>query len=251
MIEERFARGESILHKTDPKVKIIGSMGLALIVALSQSLIALYSGLLGGIVLLFIAKLRYHNVLKHLLAVNLFIIFLWLVLPLTGAQDIDPLIYIGPVPIYEKGIEIAHRVTVKANAITLFIITLLATSTIQQIGYGLRQLGFSKKFIFLLLASWRYLGLIRQEYTRLNRAATLRCFRPSANFHTYRTYGYLIGMTFIHSYNRAQRVNNAMLLRGFNGVYPVFDTSVIRSSDYIIACILTGYALLLITLSFI
>jgi cobalt/nickel transport system permease protein len=59
--------------------------------------------------------------------------------------------------------------------------------------------------------------VIYQEYQKLLRAAHMRCFSPSTNLHTYRTYGYLFGMTLVKSYNRAHRVQQAMLLRGFNG----------------------------------
>jgi cobalt/nickel transport system permease protein len=45
----------------------------------------------------------------------------------------------------------------------------------------------------------------------------MRCFIPGTNIHTYRTYGYLFGMTLVRSWNRAIRVHQAMLLRGFNG----------------------------------
>jgi cobalt/nickel transport system permease protein len=37
--------------------------------------------------------------------------------------------------------------------------------------------------------------------------------------HTYRTLGNMLGLIFVNSYDRSRRIHEAMLLRGFNGVF--------------------------------
>ena len=140
--------------------------------------------------------------------------------------------------------------SIKANAITLLIIALLTTSPVQRLGRGLQQLGAPRKLTVLLLTSFRYLGVIHQEYLRLRRAANLRSFTPATNLHTYRTFSYLVGMTLVKSYERAKRVHNAMIMRGFNGTFPVLDVSVTRPGDYILAIVLVSFALFLTILSY-
>jgi len=49
----------------------------------------------------------------------------------------------------------------------------------------------------------------------------IRCFKPGTNMHTYRTYAYLVGMLIVRSYERSQRIYQAMLCRGFSGRFPV------------------------------
>ena len=53
--------------------------------------------------------------------------------------------------------------------------------------------------------------------TKLHGAARLRGFAPKTNMHTYRTFGNMLGMVFVHSFDRSVRVYEAMILRGFSG----------------------------------
>ena len=96
------------------------------------------------------------------------------------------------------------------------------------------------KLCLLLLFSYRYIFVIHQEYLRLVRAARLRCFKAGTNLHTYRTTGYLFGMTLVKSHHRAHRVRQAMVLRGFQGQFhSLYDSSVGKTE--------IGFALLMLT----
>ena len=63
------------------------------------------------------------------------------------------------------------------------------------------------------------------------RAARLRCFKATTNLHTYRTTGYLFGMTLIKSHHRAQRVKQAMALRGFQGQFHTLYESPVGKNE--------------------
>ncbi len=247
MIEERFAMGSSLLHRTDPMVKIIGATALAVIIAISQSMAAILLGLVTGLVLALLARLRPRDLWPRLAAVNLFCLFLWVTLPLTGGGE--AMGHIWSLPISHKGVMIALYITIKTNAILLILTALLATSPVHHIGRGMQRLGISTKLTLLLLTSYRYLNLIHQEFNRLRRAADLRCFDPKTNIHTYRTYSYLVGMTFVRSWERSRRVHNAMLMRGFNGTFPVLDTTTFRRRDLSILVLLATGALVIAAVS--
>lgn len=174
---------------------------------------------------------------KRILLVNGFTLFLWITLPLTyGGAHFH---HLGPFTVSQEGIHLAARITLKTNTIILTIIALLTTSTIAQLGSALDRMHFPKKLCFLLLYSYRYIFVIHQEYLRLLRAAKMRSFTPKTNLHTYKTYAYLFGMTLVKSYNRAQRVHQAMLLRGFNGRLVSLYRYDIGRSDVVFLCILT------------
>ena len=215
MMDERFTKGNSILHRRDPKVKVIVAATFITVVAISNSFAVVTMALTLAFVLILLSRLEKGPVMKRLLAANSFTIFLWLTLPLTYGGD--EFISMGPLPLSTEGIRLATLITLKTNCIVLSLIALLGTSRIANLGHALEGLHFSKNLCFLLLFSYRYIFVIYQEYQKLNRAARLRCFVPATNIHTYRTYGYLFGMTLVRSWNRATRVHHAMLLRGFNG----------------------------------
>lgn len=231
MTFERFNQGDSLLHRTDTRVKIVGTIALTLVIALCHSFYTALAGLLVGLLLLILARLELRHVLWRLLVVNGFIAFLWLTLPLTYPGE--PLVEVGPISISRQGIELATLITIKANSIILVFITLLATATVAELGRGLEGLRLPTKLCLLLLFSYRYIFVIGQEYQRLARTARLRCFRPGNNLHTYRTYGHLFGMTLVKSWNRAERVKQAMMLRGFHGRFYSLDERIIDRGDLI------------------
>ncbi|WP_419174689.1 cobalt ECF transporter T component CbiQ [Desulfosediminicola sp.] len=228
MIFEQFSQGNSLLHRTDTRVKLVSATALTLVLALTKSYQVASYGLVLATLLVFMARLNLKSVLLRLAVVNSFTIFLWLTLPLTyPGQAIATL---GPLGISGAGVHMALLITLKTNGIVLLCIALLATSNIADIGHSLNRLHFPEKLCLLLLFSYRYVFLIHQEFQRLVRAARLRCFRPATNMHTYRTYGYLFGMTLVNSWHRAERVNQAMTLRGFHGrFYSLNEKSCSRS----------------------
>ena len=48
-------------------------------------------------------------------------------------------------------------------------------------------------------------------------------FEPSTSLRTYKTFANLVAMLLLKSYDRAERVYDAMLCRGFKGRYYVLD----------------------------
>jgi cobalt/nickel transport system permease protein len=238
MMDERFAKGNSLLHKRDPKVKVIVAATFITVVAISNSFVTVIMALALAFALMLLSRLELGSVTKRLLAANSFTIFLWLTLPLTyGGEEF---IHIGPFTLSSEGIRLATLISLKTNCIVLSLIALLGTSRIARLGHALEGLHFPKSLCFLLLFSYRYIFVIYQEYQKLNRAASLRCFVPTTNIHTYRTYGYLFGMTLVRSYNRATRVHHAMLLRGFDGrLIPLEQQMVSRNDIFFLVIALT------------
>ncbi len=215
MLLETFSQGQTLLHRLDPRVKICLSLPFAVTAALLQTFPAALSAVAVSILLVLMAKLPALEVFKRLALVNLFIFFLWLFLPFsTPGQDLFSL---GPLTCTSQGLALAGLITLKSNSVVLAILALLATSSISSLGHALSRLGLPDKLTFLLLISYRYLEVILQEYHRLQEAAKIRGFKPGTNLHTYRTYGYLLAMVLLGSYERGQRVYQAMLLRGFQG----------------------------------
>lgn len=229
MMDEKFALGDSLLHRRAPKVKVIIAATFITLIAISNSFVVVITGFGLALLLVLLSRLEPRPVLKRLLAANSFTLFLWLTMPFTFEGE--ELARLGPLVLSTEGTRLASLITLKTNTIVLSLIALLATSKIASVGHALEGLHFPKRLCFLLLFSYRYVFVIYHEYQKLNRAAQLRCFVPSTTIHTYRTYGYLFGMTLVKSWNRASRVHQAMLLRGFNGRLIPLDQQTVNKND--------------------
>ena len=217
MISEPFAAGNSIIHRLDPRTRIIFATVYCFVVAASREFPVLLAAVAISIGLILSGGLPVKKVAKRLVLVNGLILLLWVMVPLTYGGE--SLFRIGGLDLSRAGVILSARITLKSNAILLAFMALIATMTFATLGHALKLLGVPHKIIYLLLMNYRYVFVIEQEYQRLIRAAKIRGFQPKTNLHTYRTYAYVIGMLLVRAVSRAQRVYQAMLCRGFGGSF--------------------------------
>jgi len=229
-----FAAGPSVIHHADPRLRVISAVILSVLMAVCTRLEALSVGLVGSAVLAVLAQLRPMGLLKRLTVVNGFLLLLWIVLPL--ATPGDTVANIGPLTVSRAGLVWALAITLKSNAILLTCMALIATMDPVSLGHALHHLRLPSKLIHLLLFSVRYVELLQREYHRLRDAMRVRCFRPRMSRHTYRAFGYLVGMLLVNSLERSERVLAAMKCRGFKGEFYVFHHFALSRTDAILAC---------------
>ncbi len=246
--QETFSQGGSLMHRLDPRAKVFIAMFLTLVQAVAKTPQAAFAGLVMGLVLLLLARLPLRPLLVRLLLVNGFTAFIWVMLPLTyGGQ---PLFSLGSLAFSEPGLHLAALITLKTNGIFCSILALLGTSSVPALGQAMRWWKVPEKLCLILLFSYRYLFVIYDEYQRLQRAAAMRCFQPRTKLATYRTYGNLVGMTLVRSYNRSCRVSQAMALRCFQGRFHSLDVPAIVPSDLVLGAVLYICALFLLVFDY-
>jgi cobalt/nickel transport system permease protein len=232
LIDEQYASGSSFLQQQDPRIKIIIAFLLTAVTALSSSFIVLGGAALIALMLFMLSPWSIRAAGRRLLLINFFTLLVIIFIPLSypGKALIRNDFFI----ISQEGVQLAGLIALRINIIAISLLALLTTSTAAALGRGLAGLYLPKKLCFLLLFTYRYLFVIGQEAQRLSTAAKLRGFQPATNIHTYRTYAYLLAMTLIRSWNRAERVYQAMLLRGFNGKIQHTNTLKLNKHDYIL-----------------
>jgi len=217
MIQEPFASGNSPIHRLSPTLRVAAAAAYSFLVALSHGLPTLTAALLLSIILVFFARLDLRIVMQRLTVVLGFLLLIWVFLPWTYKGKIW--FHLGPLAISHPGILLCLEISLKSIAILLAMIALVSTMTTARLGHVLNHLHLPDKLVYLILITYRYIFVIEQEYQRLMRAARIRNFRPGTNLHTYRTYAYLLGMLFVRSADRAKRVHQAMVCRGFSGKF--------------------------------
>jgi len=177
--------------------------------------------LAAAIVAALLADLSIGELFKRLAPLNVFMLFLIVLVPLTAGGA--PLVEVGPLSFSRDGFLLAARVVLKGNAIMAALAGLLGTLDIIALGHALHHLHVPDKLAHLLLFTARYLDVLRREQRRLVAAMKIRGFRPRMNLHTYRTYGHLVGMLLVRSLDRSERVLAAMKCRGFRGHFYLLD----------------------------
>ncbi len=201
--------GPSYLGRIDPRARIAAAVLMALIVAVARGLPAMTVALLAAAGLVALARISPRDLLRRLLPLEILLAILMIVVPC---------------PEYNRaGFILAIVIVLKANAVVLSAAALIGTMDAVTLGHALAHFHVPQKLTQLMLFMVRYFDVLGREHDRLRAAMRVRCFRPAMNRHSYRTFGYLVGMLLVRSFDRSERVLAAMKCRGFCGRYYMLD----------------------------
>ncbi len=213
--------GTSFLHQLDPRIRIMCAVFLSFAAALSHHPQVAGGYLILGLVLVKLGQISRQDLSPRIKPLLWFLLMIWVLLPLTFSQEI--IAGAGWFKVSMAGIRLSAMISLKSMAIVLIFTALIATMPLASLGKAMHQLHVPDKLVFLLLMTYRYIFVIREEYLRLLRAARFRGFCPGTNLHSYRTFAFLAGMLFVRASLRARRVYQAMLCRGFARTFYTLD----------------------------
>lgn len=226
---------DSAIHRLDPRVKIISAVVLAAIaVSTPPQHLAAFAAY-GGI-LLWTAAIARVSVLKSILRAACVLPFsilaaFWLPFYVGGSM-VDVL---GLFQVSADGLWLLSGVIMKSFLGAAAALLLIATTSFSSLLQGVRHMGFPVIFVDLLGLSYRYVFVLAEEARRLRQAAALRGYRPRW-LPQATIVGLMIGRFFLRSYDRAERVYGAMVLRGYAGVMPVARPLRFRALDALAVC---------------
>jgi cobalt/nickel transport system permease protein len=231
MFDDGYIKVDSVIHHFDPRFKIVTVAAFSILIAVSSRWSALITGLSLSVILIFFARVPLRKVCVRLTLVNGLIFFLWFFLPFS--LEGRPLFTIGPLIATEEGVLYATVLTLRSNIILLALISLVSTTSIFMLGRAMRQLRVPGKMVQLFFFTYRYIHVVHLEYQRMISALKIRGFQPSTSMHTYKTYAYLVGILLVKSYDRSERIQNAMLCRGFKGRFYSLSEFSLRPFDFV------------------
>ena len=220
---------DSFMRNFDARIKIVVVFFFSVFVAVFNRFVVLELALVAGLIIVFAAQTPLRELVKRLLPVNVFILFLWCFLPFTVLGE--TIFVLGPLRITFEGVRVAAQISIKSNAIMCLLIALVASTPVFTLGHALHELGLPKKMVYLFYFTYRYVDVIYREYVRMINAMKMRGFRPKTNLHTYKSYAYMLGMILVKSFDRAQRVHAAMVCRCFNGNFYSLSEFSLKTKD--------------------
>jgi len=229
------------LDRVDPRLRVLAAVTMCVLAVLADRAVAVTGVLAAGLLGLAFCGVCLREALGRLAPLNLLMLLLVVLLPLSHSGP--PLWQLGPVAYSRGGLALAGMVALKGNAIMLALLAMLGRMPISTLGHALAHLRVPAKLIHLLLLMVRYVGVLQSEYRRLRGAMKVRAFRARMDRHTYRTFGHLVGMLLVRSFDRAERVLAAMKCRGFRGRFYLLDHFAFSRAD--VPFVLAGTLLVL------
>ena len=237
-----YAQIDSPAHRMDPRWKLAALVVSGTVVVCLQSVPAAGVALLAALALVPLSRLPWRWLLVRLAGVTAFLSVCLILLPLTMP---GPDIGLGPIQLSERGLEVAVLVCLKALAFVVLVLVVVATSPLDVTLQAARALHVPSLVVQLLMLTHRYISLLGDELAKLRVALRVRCYRNRPRAHSYRTIGNVTGTLLVRSYERAERVSQAMSCRAFDGRFRTLRTFQTRPSDVLKFClVLLGLAVL-------
>jgi cobalt/nickel transport system permease protein len=193
-----------------------------------------------GIVRLSRLPLRF--VAKRLMVVVPFVFTLCLVILFThpGGREI---VRFGALAITSEGLERAALIAARAMAAVALVLCMLGTMRFENTLKALEHLRVPTKVTQLLMFTYRYIFVLVDDYSGMSRSLSSRGFEKRTSLRTLTTLAKVIGMLFIRSYERAERVYHAMASRGYSGKLETVTQFKMDATDIAKAALLVALGL--------
>lgn len=216
--------GRSPFHRWDARIKILALFFFVLCLSGLSRLESACLALAVGIGSVAATGLPLHRSLRRISAMAAFLGMFLVVMPLTAPVKAGDLVVVFEhlpwIPFNVRGLQVAGLIVLKACAIALLVEPLLATAPFSVTVQAMARLAIPEAICQMLLLAHRYIYVFQHEAQRMNRGMRVRGFRKRLDLETLRTLGNFLGMLLVRSFERTQRVHEAMVSRGYDGRLP-------------------------------
>ncbi|UWG97072.1 cobalt ECF transporter T component CbiQ [Dehalobacter sp. DCM] len=224
---DELSRKDTFVHRLHPLTKIVTTL-VYLIIVVSYSrydIIALFPLALYPVVIFMLAELPIKQVLLRLLIIEPLIIGIGILNPLFDSQ----VIMFGDLAISRGWVTFASILLKSLFTVTAALI-LISTTGMNKLAAGLRMLKVPRLFVMQLLLTYRYITVLIEEVARTVRAYKLRA--PGQKGIQRNVWGPLVGQLLIRTLDRAERIYQAMCVRGFTGEYHTGEDPKFKAKDF-------------------
>ncbi len=224
---DRLSFRDTPVHRLDPRVKVAATM-LFLITVVSfpkYEIAALVPFFLFPVLLLTLGEIPFGFILRKVLFVSPFVVLVGIFNPILDSRTV----VVSGIP-FSAGWLSFGSILIKFSLTVSAALLLVATTSFPGVCRALRRLGFPAIFVSQLLFLYRYLFVLAEEAMRIARARDLRSSGSSGT--GIGVFARLVGVLFLRTVDRAERVFQAMLSRGFEGDIPSLKRSRVAAGDW-------------------
>lgn len=210
---DTMARGETWVHRLDPRAKLITTLLflLAVVSVDKYGVAQLLPFLLYPVALIAIGGLPPRYFLRKIAVVAPFAVLLGIFNPLL---DRGVVLHLGPIAISGGWLSFTSLL-IRFSLTVGTALVLIGMTSFNGLCLALERLRVPRLFVTQLLFLYRYLFVLVDEAHRMTRARELRTF---AHHHPdLKIFGSMIGHLLLKAADRAERIHLAMRCRGFDG----------------------------------
>lgn len=227
-----YVHEHSPVHRLSPEAKLVATLVFVTAVAITPRYAVWAFGVYGLLFVLVavISRLPARFLLLRLTVVLPFVLLAVLVPFVASGEQVEVLFFTVSV----EGLWGAWNIFAKAVLGASASIILAATTEIPAMLEGMGRLKVPPMVTAIAGFMVRYLEVIVEELGRMRTAMTARAYQPRWIWDA-GPIASSAGALFIRSYERGERVHQAMAARGFNGTMPALGGEPAGSHDWLVA----------------
>lgn len=225
---DELAAGSTAIHHLHPGIKLVTLLVFLVVTASfpKYETVSMLPLFVFPVVLISLGNVPWGLIAKRLLWGLPFVLFIGLFNPLF---DQTPMPLFGATTV-SGGVMSFISILLRFCLAVLAVLALIATTGVDALGAAMRGLKIPQVVVIQFLFMYRYLYVLMDEMARTLRAHALRS--PNQKGVRLKTWGSLSGLLLMRTLDRAERIHQAMLCRGFDGEIRLSRTTGIRPADW-------------------
>jgi cobalt/nickel transport system permease protein len=230
-------------HTLAPQTRILCVLVLVVAIALTPNGQWLTWGIysVGILSALLASQITYSVLFKRLAVESAFVSVVLIGTLFRGGGN--PLWQWGWLSVTSTGLTILGSVSLKALLSLLLLNILTLTTSVPILLHGLAVLKMPPLLVAILASMYRYLAVLIEEFNAMRRAALSRNLMNGRRWQRL-VVGNMIGSLFIRTYERGERVHQAMMSRGYKGIPMIVESPRSRYRDRFALTLTILFALL-------
>jgi cobalt/nickel transport system permease protein len=229
---DTLATTNTTIHRLDPRIKVLtAALFVVCVVSFDKyAIAAMLPFVLFLTIIMVLGGIPASFILKKLMVTAPFAFMIGMFNPLLDQQII---LHLGPVAVSGGWVSFLSILLRFGMTVTAMLV-LIATTGFNSVCMALERLGMPTIFAVQLLMLYRYIFVLIVEGQRMYRARAIRTFQKGRM--DMRTFSYLIGQLLLRTIDRGQRIHQAMLCRGFDGIIRTRQTLRFTLRDLLVFC---------------
>lgn len=236
----------SLISRWDDRWKLITFIILIFAIAFTRSFRAMGLGVILTTLITSISGMSFRNIKKAIYPPFTLLLFMSPFILLTPGNTL--LAGWGIFGIYREGLVLMGTIALKSMTIFLIFAVMMATSDAAKMMHAMKAIGIPGDLVSILISTYRYIFLYREDLKKLMTAARIRGFSLQKGMRHALTSADILLTLIIRSYEQSQRVDAAMRLRGFTGDYRTMERFHTQPADIILFLAVTVGSTLIICL---
>lgn len=262
---ESYSRRRGLLQSLDPRVKLISIMAVIFATVLVSNLRILIFVYLLTLLFSYLSKIDVMFFIKRVwLFIPIFsgIIALPMIFniffpgdPLIQLAYLGPGAHLGPFPlpdsiyITSQGVYAMGAFIMRVATCVSAIVLLFLTTPQQMLFKSVRSVGVPRIYVLTLGMTYRYIFLLTNLVREMYIAMRARTIKSRSMFEEQKWVGERIGYTLLRSLDLSEKVNMAMLSRGFDGDVKTMQEFKMHKRDYIAGAMAISLSIVLVLTS--